>query len=200
MKRIALFPFAVTLILASAGGALADFTITGEPDDLVVRASDAERSEIVAGIVERFSITATGEPIQTGAVTGHFSGNLRQVLEAIAPGNGYAIAYADGRPSRITFTVNEAAIAPQATSDGAANGGQIVAAPPPAKPAGENEAPSVERILERQIRSVTAPSAPEIADSKPQPKAEPEADIGAMTRQAREELEILVREIRQSQP
>lgn len=199
MKRIFLFPVAATMLLGSAAGALADFAITGEPDALVVEARDAARSDIVAGIVARFGIEATGEPIQAGNVSGRFAGNLRQVLEAVAPGNGYAVAYADGRPARITFTVNEAAAAPQPAPAAAAKAGQaVVASPPPARATGADEAPSVERILQRQARSVTAPAAPETADSKPQPQ--PEADIAAMTRQARQELEILVREIRQSQP
>lgn len=199
MKNTLLFPVAAAMILAGIAGARADFTIAGEPDALVVEARDAQRSEVVAGIVERFGIEATGEPIQAGAVTGHFSGSLRQVLEAIAPGNGYAVAYADGRPARITFTVNEAAAAPQAApGDDAARAAAPVAAPTASLPAGEDGAPSVERILRRDVRSGTAPAAPETAGNKP--KAEPEADIGEMTRRARAELEELAKAIRQTQP
>lgn len=198
MKRTLLFPFAATMILGSVAGALADFTIAGEPDDLVVEARDAARSEIVSGIVERFGIEATGAPIQAGAVTGHFAGNLRQVLEQIAPGNGYAVAYVDGRPARITFTVDEAAVAPQAGPGGAERGGQAAAAPvavPTARKT-ESEAPSVERILQREIRS-DAPPPPTAGD---EPRTQPQADIAEMTRRATSELEELVKAIRQTQP
>src|SRR5690606_38945940 len=92
---------------ASAVTAFAGFTIEGGHDDLVIEAQEASRSEIVSGIVQRFGIERTGEAIQGGTVTGSFSGDLHQVLVAIAPNNGYAIAYSDGRPSRITFTVNQ---------------------------------------------------------------------------------------------
>ncbi|NRC57410.1 hypothetical protein [Neoaquamicrobium sediminum] len=76
----------------------------------MVEAQEASRSEIVNSIVERFGIERTGEEIQGGAVTGSFTGDLQQqVLVAIAPNNGYAIAYSEGRPSRITFTINQGA-------------------------------------------------------------------------------------------
>lgn len=201
MKRILLFPFTVALMLGGAGAAFAGFTIDGEHDALVVEARDAARSEIVSGIVERFGIETSGEPIQAGTVTGNFSGSLRQVLEAIAPGNGYAIAYADGRPSRITFTVDEAASA-QPAAPGSGNVGAGTAAPiaPPAvaSTAGENDAPSVERILQREVRSGTAPTPAETGDRKPQ--AQPKADIAEMTRRAKAELEELAKSIRQTQP
>lgn len=195
MKRTLLIPLAATMILGSVAGAFADFTVAGEPDDLVVEARDATRSEIVSGIVERFGIEATGAPIQAGTVTGHFAGNLRQVLEAIAPGNGYAVAYVDGRPARITFTVDEAA------SGGAENDGQAAAAPVAAPTAenAESGSPSVERILEREIRS-DAPTPPATAGDEPQAQPQPEADMAEMTRRATSELEELVKAIRQTQP
>ncbi len=197
MKRILLFPFAVALMLGGAGAAFAGFTIDGEHDALVVEARDAVRSEIVSGIVERFGIETSGEPIQAGTVTGNFSGSLRQVLEAIAPGNGYAIAYADGRPSRITFTVDETASVQDLENVGAGTAAPV-APPAVASTGGENDAPSVERILQREVRSGTAPKQAETGDPKPQ--AEPNADLAEMTRRATAELEELVKSIRKAQP
>lgn len=202
MKRIPLFSFAAALALGTANPAFADFTIEGDMDALTVNAQDAPRSEIVAGIVERFSLEATGEAIQDGAVSGLFWGDLGQVLQAIAPDNGYAIAYVDGRPTRITFTSGRAGPPAQHAAPAAARNDApaAAAAAPSAQTAAtaqeENDTPSVQRILRRQVQSAT-PSLPQ-ASNAPQPQSE--ADIAEMTRRAMADLEALTRELQQTRP
>lgn len=201
MRR--LLPFMLSGVIATSGAvtSYAGFTIEGSPDELVVVAQEASRGEIVNSIVERFGIERTGEEIQGGTVTGNFSGSLRQVLVAIAPNNGYAIAYSDGRPSRITFTVNPASSPLLGTSgeglNSAQDGGRLIAPGPDGGEAdGANEAPTMERIMERQLQSAVG-----IPQSQPsqRPKSS-EENAAEMTSRARQQLEALVRAIRQTQP
>ncbi|NRC56191.1 hypothetical protein HK436_22735 [Mesorhizobium sediminum] len=168
---------------------------------MVVEAQEASRSEIVNSIVERFGIERTGEEIQGGAVTGSFTGDLQQVLVAIAPNNGYAIAYSEGRPSRITFTINQGASSLQGTAGGSVNTAQSATGPiaytsDTAEAGGEDEAPTMERIMERQLRGVAAGP-----QSEPSPRPDSSGGNAAeMTLRAKQQLEALVRAIRQTQP
>lgn len=85
---------------ASAG----QFTIEGEADGLTLEAQGSTRSEVVKALAERFGFEIIGGQVLDGPVDGSFRGSLGQVLKSILPANGYALAFKNGKPSRITFT------------------------------------------------------------------------------------------------
>ena len=95
---------AALLSVSMAGSARASFTLEGDAATLTLEADAVTRSEVVAAIVEKFGLEIFGESVEDGTVSGRFSGNLGHVLKSILPSNGYAIAYRDGRPVRVTFT------------------------------------------------------------------------------------------------
>lgn len=95
---------AAALSLSGAGHARASFTLEGDAGALTLVADQVSRSEVVAAIVAKFGIETTGGGVEDGMVSGRFSGTLGHILKSILPRNGYALAYSNGRPVRVTFT------------------------------------------------------------------------------------------------
>lgn len=92
------------LAVLAAGSARASFTLEGDAGALTLVADQVSRSEVVAAIVEKFGLETLGGSVEDGMVSGRFNGNLGHILKSILPRNGYAIAYSNGRPVRVTFT------------------------------------------------------------------------------------------------
>ena len=99
------------LISASQGASAAGFTIEGDLDAMTLNADQTPSKDIVAEIAKRFSLGIQNASGGTAAISGRFNGDLNHILKAILPRHNYAIAYRDGRPSRITFIGGTAAAA-----------------------------------------------------------------------------------------
>ena len=97
------------LISASQGASAAGFTIEGDLDAMTLNADQTPSKDIVAEIAKRFSLGIQNASGGTAAISGRFNGDLNHILKAILPRHNYAIAYRDGRPSRITFIGGTAA-------------------------------------------------------------------------------------------
>lgn len=178
------------------------FTIDGDPEALTLVAQGATRAEVVAALAERFGMEVVGGAIADGTIEGRYTGSLGQVLALILPANGYALAYRDGKPSRVTFTgVGGTEIAT----------GTGIPAPPPAKavtPEPEQSTAktepkrlSLEARMQRDALAQVAPPAPQLtngdagADQKPV-----EQQVGQMTNEAVQQLQKLLGSIREVQP
>jgi hypothetical protein len=99
---------AALLVGVAASPALASVTLEGDASSLTVVADQASRREVVAALAEKFSLKTVGMTVEDSTVSGRFTGTLGQVLKSILPRNGYAIAYSNGRPVRVTFSANGA--------------------------------------------------------------------------------------------
>lgn len=106
--RLRGFSFAALLVGLAASPALASVTLEGDVGALTVVAEEASRREIVAALAEKFSLKTVGMTVEDSKVSGRFTGTLGQVLKSVLPRNGYAIAYSNGRPVRVTFSANGA--------------------------------------------------------------------------------------------
>lgn len=91
------------LISAIQGAGAAGFTIEGDLDAMRLEANQTPSKDIIAEIAKRFSLGIQNAAGGTAAISGKFNGDLNHILKAILPQHNYAIAYRDGRPSRITF-------------------------------------------------------------------------------------------------
>lgn len=101
--------FAALLTGLVASPAVASVTLEGDAGALTVVAEQASRRDVVAALAEKFSLKTVGMTVEDSLVSGRFTGTLGQVLKSILPRNGYAIAYSNGRPVRVTFSANGAA-------------------------------------------------------------------------------------------
>jgi len=189
MKRIMLAAMLSAVIGHSAWAA--PFTIEGDARSLTLVAEGATRAEVVAALAERFDMEIVGGSIEDGVLDGRYAGSLGQVLKSILPANGYALAYREGKPSRVTFTGvggSEVAAATPAAP----------ATPPPAmqkpKEAAAPERLTLEGRMQRDAWTQVAPPAPPQDSDASQPDRE---QIKAMTDAAVEELKELARGIRQ---
>lgn len=117
--------FAAFLAGLAASPALASVTLEGDAGALTVVAEQASRRDVVAALAEKFSLQTVGMTVEDSTVSGRFTGTLGQVLKSILPRNGYAIAYSNGRPVRVTFSANGAATPYQE---------QMISAVPPQAP------------------------------------------------------------------
>lgn len=97
---------ALLLACLCAMPAQASVTLEGDAGALVVVAEQASRREVVAALAEKFALKTVGMTVEDSLVSGRFTGTLGQVLKSILPRNGYAIAYRDGLPVRVTFSAN----------------------------------------------------------------------------------------------
>lgn len=171
------------------------FTIDGSPEALTLVAQGAPRAEVVAALAERFDMEVVGGSVANGIVDGRYSGSLGQVLKLILPANGYALAYRDGKPARVTFTgVGGTEIA---------NGTGIPALPPaqvaaPASPitASETKAPTPEDQMKREASAqITTP----VPSSQGDAAIDPE-QMKQLTNQAVQQLQELAKSIQETQP
>lgn len=118
----------------ATGPALASVTLEGDADALTVVADQASRREVVAALAEKFSLKTVGLTVEDSLVSGRFTGTLGQVLKSILPRNGYAIAYSNGRPVRVTFTANGVATPYEEQSISAIPPDGQMMTPPPGEP------------------------------------------------------------------
>jgi len=171
------------------------FTIDGSPEALTLVAEGAPRAEVVAALAERFDMEVVGGSVADGTVDGRYSGSLGQVLKLILPANGYALAYRDGKPTRVTFTgVGGTEIA---------NGTGIPALPPaqtaspaPSVNAPETKTPTLEDQMQREASAqITAP----VPSSQGDAAIDPE-QMKQITTQAVQQLQELAKSIREIQP
>jgi len=192
MKRIMLMA-ALSAMIAHPAWA-AQFTIEGDAQALTLVAEGATRAEVVAALAERFGMEIVGGSVEDGALDGRYTGSLGQVLKSILPANGYALAYRDGKPSRVTFTGKggtEVAAAPAAQAAPTAQ-----KAPEKPKEVAQPERLTLEGRMQRDAWTQVAPPAPPQDSDASQPDRE---QIKAMTEAAVEELKELSRGIRQIQ-
>lgn len=89
--------------LMSVSAAHADVVVSGNAASLTVTAQQAERTAVIAAIVERLNLSVEGRSREAGTIDGSFTGTLSEVLNTVLQSEGYAVAYRDGRPSRISF-------------------------------------------------------------------------------------------------
>lgn len=170
------------------------FTIDGSPEALTLVAEAAPRAEVVAALAERFDMEVVGGSVASGTVDGRYSGSLGQVLKLILPANGYALAYRDGKPSRVTFTgVGGTEIA---NGTGVPALPAQIAAPTTPANAPEANAPTIEDQMQRKASAqVTTP----VSSSQGDAAVDPE-QMKQMTDQAVQQLQELVKSIREIQP
>ena len=171
------------------------FTIDGDPEALTLVAQVATRAEVVAALAERFGMEVVGGAIADGTLEGRYTGSLGQVLALILPANGYALAYRDGKPSRVTFTgVGGTEIA---TGTGIpAPPSAKVTAPESSADAVKTKAPTLEMRLQREASAQIAPP----ARSAQGDAATDQVQMKQMTDQAVQQLQELARSIREIQP
>lgn len=93
--------------LPATGQARADVTIEGNLDRLTVVAVDADPADIIDTIGSRFDLVVENLMHRGGLVNGRFNGTLSEVLRSVL-GDGFAIAYRNGLPVRITFVADSA--------------------------------------------------------------------------------------------
>jgi len=192
VSMIALSPF--WLVPANA----AQLTLEGDLQALTISAQEASRADIVGEIASRFDLPVEGS-VPEGTVSGRFTGSLSQILKSILPENGYAIAYREGRPSRISLSGISTEIVP-ATGNAAA-----APVPPPladGKPAPEKtpQPPTMEQIMERQAfdQYVVIEAAP--APDPARGEESMQDQIAKAQREAIEQLKALKRAIENVRP
>ena len=171
------------------------FTIDGSPEALTLVAEEAPRADIVAALAERFDMEVVGGAIASGTVDGRYSGSLGQVLKLILPANGYALAYRDGKPSRVTFT--------GVGGTEVANGTGIPALPPAqiAVPTTPIDAPETKpSTMEDQMQRAASA---QIATPAPSPQEDSATDQERMkqaTDLAVQELQKVIKSIKDVEP
>jgi len=89
--------------LMFVSAAHADVVVSGNAASLTVTAQQAERTAVIAAIVERLNLSVEGRSREAGTIDGRITGTLSEVLKTVLQSEGYAVAYRDGRPSRISF-------------------------------------------------------------------------------------------------
>jgi hypothetical protein len=94
--------------LSATADARAEIAVEGDLQRLTVVATQADPSDVIVAIGSRFSIPFENLQMTGGMVTGRFSGTLSEVLRSVTGGNGFAIAYRNGLPVRVTFTAMSA--------------------------------------------------------------------------------------------
>ena len=184
---------ALTILAAAAQ---AEITVEGSVGAMSVTAENAERSAVVAAIVERFGLHTDGSVIGGDPVSGKFDGSLSAVLKSILSANGYAIAYKDGNPIRVSFPEHGSPIEPPqpATDDFSAAIAKQDVKPPPQK--SDPASASMQRIISQQFSQrqaeagVARPSEPDAS------KADGSKQLLDMTRKAIEELKAMEKRIK----
>jgi hypothetical protein len=103
-RRPALVGLLLVPMMLVGGVAGADFSVEEEAGAFLVTASNAERAEVVAALLEGLDIEIVGEDSVTGEISGRFEGDLSRILNVLAPESGFVITYRQGRPARIIFS------------------------------------------------------------------------------------------------
>lgn len=201
---------AAALSLAAAGSARAAFTLEGDAGALTLVADQVSRSEVVAAIVEKFGLETVGGSVEDGTVSGRFSGNLGHILKSILPRNGYAIAYSNGRPVRVTFTgqsQNNGFYDPMGmdgvAQDPADRSGNMAAPPQPPAPMmrGAAEQAAQQRIMaprgQNAPQPVPPPAAGQAGTGEPD---DMQRQIAAATAQALVQLKALTADLNRNGP
>jgi hypothetical protein len=101
MRRKSFFPqFATAIILAwclSGGRSAAEVRLSGTPDRMVLRTSDATMPEILAALHSAFDLEAKLNGATARRFTGTYFGSVRQVLSRLLAGEDYVLrSAADG--------------------------------------------------------------------------------------------------------
>jgi hypothetical protein len=98
MERLrALFAAMSVAGVISSAAAFADVTVTGEPGDLTVEASEAEVADVIVAVAE--AVGSTIEPpddLPDAPVTGVYRGSVAEVLRALVPSADFFVAWRDG--------------------------------------------------------------------------------------------------------
>jgi hypothetical protein len=101
MRRKSILPQLATIVLLawclSCGPGAAEVRLSGTPDRMVLRASDATMPEILDAVRSTFDLEVRLKGATVRKFTGVYSGSMRQVLSRLLAGEDYVLrSAADG--------------------------------------------------------------------------------------------------------
>jgi hypothetical protein len=98
MRRKSFLPQLATIVLLawslSCGPSAAEVRLSGTPDRIVLRASDATMPEILAAVRSAFDLEVRLKGATARKFTGVYSGSVRQVLSRLLAGEDYVLRFA----------------------------------------------------------------------------------------------------------
>lgn len=132
MRRKIFIPqLATAALLAwclSAGPSAAEVRLSGTPDHIVLRTSDATMPEILAALQSAFDLEVKFQGTTARRFTGTYFGSVRQVLSRLLAGEDYVLrAAADGIVVRLLGKSASDSAAIPSSLPAAAQGSRLVA-------------------------------------------------------------------------